>query len=388
MKRTWIKLALLAIALLLYACAGSPTPKPTASVSNVAPRCEKLNESAFTYADLGLQPSAVAHSPIAALTFSPDNRNLLIAYTFAQPDIPGELVQVRISDHQPVRSVSLARLTPGLTLFTEEGDRILSAAPKTCPDKTYYAQDTCWDVWGWNTTTGQLVDVPNGFNAGLTDIALSGDGKWLLKIGGLLGSLHNLDLQNVGATLTEDIDGMRRKDITGALTKQANLVALGIKDETWGGEFVAGWLRLEQWDGKTIKRIDWDGWRIRPPDLTGEGLKVDGVPLRLAFDPLDHWLAAQTSSSIYVFDVPSLGAIQRSVNFAPTRLGVPRFNPSGSLLAAGHLQGLRVLSVPDLKTVLDKPGSEVTTIAFSIDGCMLAWGDVEGTVHIINAPKP
>ncbi len=166
------------------------------------------------------------------------------------------------------------------------------------------------------------------------------------------------------------------------------MVALGIKDETWGGEFVAGWLRLEQWDGKTIKRIDWDGWRIRPRDLTAEGLKVDGAPLRVAFDPLDHWLAAQTATSIYLFDVPSLGAIQRSVNFAPTRLGVLRFNPSGSLLAAGHLQGLKVLSVPDLKTVLDKPGSEVTTIAFSKDGCMLAWGDAEGIVHIINARKP
>ncbi len=180
MKRTCMKLALLTIALLLYACAGGPTPEPTTSVSNVALRCEKLNESAFTYADLGLQPSALAHSPIAALTFSSDNTNLLIAYAFAQPDIPGKLVQLRISDHQPVRSVSLARLTLGLTLFTEEADRILSAAPKTCTDKTF-PQYTCWDVWGWNTTTGQPVDVPNGSNSDLHDLALSGDGKWLLK---------------------------------------------------------------------------------------------------------------------------------------------------------------------------------------------------------------
>ncbi|MBI5301518.1 MAG: hypothetical protein HY868_05225 [Chloroflexi bacterium] len=47
-----------------------------------------------------------------------------------------------------------------------------------------------------------------------------------------------------------------------------------------------------------------------------------------------------------------------------------------------------MLSVPNLNVVLDKPGSQTTAIAFSPDGCLLAWGDTEGVVHIINSPKP
>lgn len=390
MRTTCVRLAILTIALLLCACAGSPPSETTASVSGFGKQCKNLGEVKFTHNDLGLQKGAEAHSPIAALTFSPDNTRLWAAYTFAQPDVPGELVQVRTSDWQSVSSVSLVRLTLGLTLFTENADRILSAAPKTCTDKSF-AKDTCWDVWGWDTTSGQLVDVPNGSNTDLRDLAVSGNGQWLLKIA-LGSSLTNFDQQPRGASLASEHfpeEDLHREFVAGALNKQGDLVVLGIKDETWGGKFVAGWVRLERWDGKTIEETGWnDGrWHIFP-DLTAKGTKVDDVPLRLAFDSMDRWLGAQTASSIYLFDIPNLGRLRGSVKIGPTRQGVLGFNPAGSLLAGGQLQGLKVLNVPELKTVLERPGSEVTAVSFSRDGCLLAWGDAEGEVHIISSPKP
>ncbi|MGB8648997.1 MAG: hypothetical protein WCF84_27420 [Anaerolineae bacterium] len=42
----------------------------------------------------------------------------------------------------------------------------------------------------------------------------------------------------------------------------------------------------------------------------------------------------------------------------------------------------------DLIRLRDKPGAEATAIAFSCDGCHLAWGDATGTLHLISAPKP
>ncbi len=382
--RTLIRFGLFAIALLLSACSGSPLSEQGSPDS--ARQCPKYGESSFAYADLGLQRETEAHAPIAALSFNPNNMNLLIAYTFAQQNLLGELVEVRISDLQPVRSVRLARLTPGLTLFTQNADRILSAEPKTCEDKRF-AEDGCWDVHAWSTVTGLFVDVPNGSNTGLTNLAISGDGQWLLKTGTVLGSLHNLDDQTIGATISDGFEGVRRSDVTGALTKHANLVALGIRDETWSGKFVAGWVRLEVWDGKIIKMIFRNGgWFGGPKDLTILGREVDGVPLRLAFDPTDQWLAAQTESSIYLFDVPSFGILRGRVETPYATLGVLRFNPLGTLLAVGHSQGMKVYTIPELRVASDKLGTQTTAIAFSPDGCLLAWGDTSGTVQIINSP--
>ncbi|MEW5717745.1 MAG: hypothetical protein AB1817_03890 [Chloroflexota bacterium] len=324
------------------------------------------------------------------MTFNPDNTRLLIAYSFAQPDVPGELVQIRTLDWQLVSSVSLARLTPGLTRFTAKTDWILSAIPKACTGREF-AKETCWDIRGWDTTSGQPVDVLNRPDTDLYDLVISGNGQWLLQIASL-SSLTNFDPQPHGMSFSAGYfpdEDRRREFVAGALSKQGDLVVLGIKDETRGGKFIAGWVKLLRWNGKTLEETGWnDGqWHISP-DLTANGAKVDNVPLRLTFDPTDRWLGAQTTNSIYLFDIPNMGRLRGSVKFGTARQGVLGFNSAGSLLAGGHLQGLKVLSILGLKTVLERSDSEVTAVAFSHDGCLLAWGDAEGTVHIINAPRP
>jgi WD40 repeat protein len=100
-------------------------------------------------------------------------------------------------------------------------------------------------------------------------------------------------------------------------------------------------------------------------------------------------LAVQSEVGLELRDMYSGFFPQKAkVALPQTDKGVLEFSPSGKYLAGGHSQGLKVFTVPDLKIALDKPGSQATAIAFSPDGCLLAWGDAEGTVHIVNSPKP
>jgi len=206
-----------------------------------------------------------------------------------------------------------------------------------------------------------------------------------------VSSITGFDPQAGGESFGSGIDpeqGIVYRNATGALSKGSNLVALGIRTEKLSGQPFRGSVELEQWDSKALNPIIRSGLRLGSDDLTDpRGLEVKGMPLRLTFDSADRWLAAQTESAVYLFDVASFGAIRDQVDFLPTSLGVLRFNPFSSLLAGGHAEGLRVWSVPGLKTVLNQSSAQTTAIAFSPDGCLLAWGDVEGTVHIINAPK-
>lgn len=377
-----IKWACVVLAVWICGCAISPPSEPSASDS--ALHCDNRGKSTFGYSDLGLKQREGVQPQVAGLTFAPDNSRLLIAYTFDAPNLPGELIQVQISNNHVLRSITPGHLTLGLTRFTEDTERIFSATPKICSDPRF-SDKTCWDVLAWRTATGESVGMPEDTNTDLRDIAISGDGQWLLKAM-LVNTITNFDRQPSGVSFVSNPEGVRREMVSGALSKSGTLVAQGIKDSTYDGRLVVGLVRLEQWDGKNIRWIGKEGWRIGPQDLTGDGLKLDGVPLRLAFDLSDRWLGAQTATSIYLFDVSSFGTPRGRVDFSPTTLGVLRFNPSGSLLAGGHTQGTRVLSVPDLKTVLDKPSAATTAIAFSPDGCLLAWGDMEGTVRIIPLP--
>ncbi len=374
------------IILLVALSACNTSPQPESKVSGPAPNCQDRIETEIRIGQLGLKNETVGKAQVAALIFTSDENTLLVAYAFDEPAAVGQLAQIQIIDHRVIRTVPLGRLTVGLTRFTEDTELILSAAPKACPFNAAL-DEACWDVRVWNTVDGKTMEMPEGTNTNLRDIAVSGDRKWLLKTE-LVNTITSFDTQAQGESFAESREGVHREVVIGSLSQKGNLVGLGIKDEPYRGGTAIGLVRLEQWNGQRLEPIVRQGWRFGSNDLTGDAMQLDGVPLRLVFDSADRWLAAQTLNSIYLFYIPSLGEWNRRANFPRSSLGVLRFNPVGSLLSGGHASGIRVLSVPDLKVTLDKLSAQVSAIAFSPDGCLLAWGDTEGTVHIINTPMP
>lgn len=382
----WVTGIFLVVVLGLSGCMRSvPFPnQPTGSVQT----CHNQVETDLVYSKMQTSSPLGTNPQVVALTFTPDDARLMVAYAHGQ-DRFGELVEIHSTDHRLLQSRKLDVLTSGLTFFSEDARYILTATEKDCKDKVM-PDDKCWDVRIWETETFHPLEIPEGFNWNLRDIALSGDGKWLLKTMGINGTLTNIEDWTRGASLSTEInnDGIEQSFVAGALSSEGNLVALGVERVRYNGEIIGGTVRVQEWDLRTVKQILREGVTIGIPNLEGRGIDLESPPMRIAFDPHDRWLAVRTMNSIYVFDVASRGAHRNHVNFQPTMLANLRFSPDGSLLAGGHTRGITVLRTPDLKVVLEKQSEQATAIAFSPDGCLLAWGDVEGTVHIVNAPKP
>jgi len=209
------------------------------------------------------------------------------------------------------------------------------------------------------------------------DMALTKQGKWLVAVLGVGLSIIDPIESTRGLGIVHAGEG-KAKIVAGVVNESGNLVAYGTDRK---------YIEIGEWDGRLLKDIH--PWSLGPFNFQGANAETDAIPTKLSISPDNHWLAVRTAEWLELRDV--------SVRFLPQRGrasleqgsdGVMEFNPSTSLLATGSQRGLRVLSIPTLEKVLDRPTSRVTAIAFSPDGCLLAWGDVEGTVHIINAPKP
>ncbi len=246
-------------------------------------------------------------------------------------------------------------------------------------------QSGTWDVLVWNTATGQLISAQRNPYTDLHDVSISKDGKWILTAN--LGiDIYNPSQQYGGYGYGFSGIGITQDVVTVTFDAAGRLLAYGIRNEHFVTQSTSGEVGLLEWNGSELKKPVVNDLGFTKLYLAEHKLK--SVPLRLAFDPASRLLAVQTDNSVQLLNVPSLAEIATRVGLPDTSFGTLTFNPSGSLLTVGHSQGMKVLGVPGLSMVLDRPGAQVTAIAFSSDGCLLAWGDVEGNVHVINAPKP
>ena len=174
-----------------------------------------------------------------------------------------------------------------------------------------------------------------------------------------------------------------RSIVAVAFNSTGKLFAFGMRDENLRNKKVSGAVGLRAWDGQEIKLLI--HFKLGGFESAVGEPELDRVPLHLAFNNTDHWLAVQTDKTLELRDM-SLSK-NAEVNLPDSSVGAIVFNPSSSLLAVGHSQGMKVLHVPDLSVALDKKDAAVTAIAFSPDGCLLAWADIDGVVHLTSSPS-
>jgi WD40 repeat protein len=325
-------------------------------------------------------PGATIPPQVAAVTFSPYGKRMLIAYSFGEEQT-GAIAQVSVSDGKQTQSTLIGHIASGLTRFSRDGTRMVSAAFKPC---SRFNQTRCADIQVWDTQSGQLISVPRAPSMGLEDIAISSDGHAILtaQVGSSIydpSEKGGFGFGSGGVSIESDI-------ISVALAADAKLFAYGLRNRNLSNDNISGAIGFFAWNGER-----WDqpvSVEIGPIKLGAYVPTLPKPPLRMAFDRANRQLAVLDDESLFLLDYPSLSGNHPRVALPKTTLGTLSFNPLGLILAVGHSQGLKVLNIPNLKTLFDEKGPQVISVAFSPDGCLLAWGDAEGIVHIINAPKP
>ncbi len=338
------------------------------------PSCKEWPETTHAYSALpGSIASSESQPGVAALAFSRDGQDVWIAYIHEEP-APGQLVKMHLSDWKLMHTLELASLNTRFTRLNGDATLIASVSRIPCPA---HPNSSCVEPRVWKTDSGQLISAPQpmGFSD-VHDMALTKEGDWLLAVIG-----HGLDIispSEVTRGIGKDFVGGEEKIVVGTINDSGNLVANGTDRKN---------IEVEEWDGQYLHDIY--PWSFGPWNFTGGEVRIDAIPIKLAISPDNKWLAVQHADGLELRDLSNRFIPQHGrVTLEHSSDAVLQFNPSDSVLAVRTATGLEVFSIPNLQLMLRKPTAQVTALAFSPDGCLLAWGDVEGTVHIINAPRP
>jgi WD40 repeat protein len=192
-----------------------------------------------------------------------------------------------------------------------------------------------------------------------------------------------------------------------AFSPDSSLIASGSKDGTvwiWNARILEKVTRLAVHedlvtsvaffpDGTRIASASFDCtvrmWDTRTYEPL-PGLQCSGQVFAIAISPDSTQLAlgeytSGTEGILRVFDIITL-AEQAQVNISPGRY-LPwaiAFSPGGSLIASGTASGaIQVWDASDLNNIATIRGhhGQVTSIAFSSDGCQIVSGTVDGTAH-------
>lgn len=350
------------------------------SSASVATSCPSRPESSRTHSDLLLSTPSTTTEAVAALAFASDGQTLWLAFSREPTGQGGELVHIRLADWQVLHAFELDALNERFTQFN--GDATLLVTFRRdwwTPPPAYsrYPPIPIYDLKAWQTATGELIPGEK-YTAAVEDFGLAKKGKWVIAVRQAAIDILDPTKPSSRRALGIGFDTVELL-LTGATNDSGDLIAYGTDAQhVW----------IDTWDGKSLE----DAYVLEFGPIRKElwlQVNLEHKPIKLAIAPNNKWLAVQSEEVLELRDMYSgFFPQQAQVTLPRTSNGILQFSPSAKFLAVGHSQGLRVYTVPDLKTVVDKPGSQTTAIAFSPDGCLLAWGDTDGTVHIVNAPKP
>jgi WD40 repeat protein len=344
--------------------------------------CQTIEERNIDFADLNQDARSTTSPQVAGLYFATSS-SLEIVYSLGQEELRGQLIEFDIAKSKANKTVPLDGITTGFTRISKDGRMVVSASKTRCPQDYFDVSRGCWDIRAWDIKTGQLFWMMRRPTTDLRDLAISNEGR------GILYASDSLVLESPFPQLRGIYLGLSSIDrsielVSVDFDRSGHLLAYATKETARLGGKTFGVVDVNDWDGQDVRMVT--QYDLGFTKLYYRNHELNGIPLRLAFDLTGQWLAVQTKDSVEVLTVPSLESNHPAFHLPSNAAGVLTFNPRSSLLAIGYSHGLKVVGVPNMNVVSDKPGGVLTAIAFSPDGCLLAWGDTEGTVHIINAP--
>lgn len=346
--------------------------------------CRQQAELRFNHQDLNIEESRGLAIRISALNFSQDGQSIWVGYDDNQLTTPDDLAQVEIPDLKVSHHIILERLAADFTQLSRNNYRVIGLVPHECPDIPCHKNDSCWAEAVWDTTSGKNVSVGPRVGTNVHDVALSEDGRWVVLSEGSASIFDpTKDFHGTGIVLEQE-RGLR-EIVTGRLNSNGTILVLGIRDTDLSTNQTSGAVAFRAWIEETSELTF---FQLGPMRIYRGETHLQNPPLQLSIAPNDRWVAVQTTAELKLLEIENPFFQRNLVNLSQNGKGVLVFDPSSSRLAFGNLQGITVFSVPDAGIPFQNRDIGVSAIAYSPDGCLLAWGDVEGTVHIINAPKP
>ncbi len=309
---------------------------------------------------------------VAALAFTPDGREVVaVLAKVGSPHrglVEGELRRWRVGDGVLLGRVEVGSL--GLaTVALDGGARWLAVGGGgvgPALEAGYAASFT--GVRLWDVRRGeQRFEVATGpYSEVATGVALSRDGRWLATAEGSNWDVWSTATGKI-ASLGAVIMGEGASDITTMAFGPSGIwLALATeKGRVW----------MEEWTKKASRGM----WTVE------SGGEI-GAPLAMAVGPARRRLAVVTTEGLFVWDLQAWVNDERIRQPLPsTPLAGLAFSPDGALLAVGTAGRWQVWAVERREKVLEgREGSYA--VAFSPDGRLPAWGDLEGRVHLWGIP--
>ncbi len=307
-------------------------------------------------------------SPVAALAFTEDARELLVVHGGRA----GVLQRWRVEGGVLSNTIALGPVGMAAVGFDAKASLVAIGAGVTAPA---VARGYGADFEGahlWDTHSGQevlrTVTADQYYGLPATDVALNPSGQLLAIVDS--GGLEVWDTRT-----KKDIDGVT---VTGEIKKDSSRTQItSVAIDPTGR-----WIAYAN-DGGTVGIED----RVQNHPIWWTWNQYGGIPLALAFDASGSWLAAITSDSLVLWDLKTSTSNTVFKTVLPdTPLANLVFSPDSSLLAFGTSNGWQIWSVPEQK-LLTKNEQPTYAVAFSPDGRLFAWGDTSGVVHIWGAKE-
>jgi WD40 repeat protein len=338
----------------------------------------QIRVSDFNLASIG----AAKQIQVAAIAFSPNGGRLNVAYAPIPSGKTSEIVEISLPGMQDVSHLELGALTVGLTKFSKDTNHIVTVTRVNCEKKDV----SCWQPQVWELSNGRLVSARREPLTDITDIEFSSDGSLLLSSGTIAAILDPRKDAGGSALILSDEDHSR-DILTMAINMTGEIISYGVRDRSFTTGKTSGAIGFRKWNGQQMEPLPI--LRIGEFEIYRAEQFLQEVPLKTAISPNDRWVAFETENLIGVTGLTDLTFSKSASLESSARMTTGLdFSADSSLLAASHSKGISIYQVPELTLLMSKASPVPTSIAFSPDGCLFAWGDVEGTVHIINAPNP
>lgn len=357
-------IVLVLIAAVLTGCTLSVTPSTLREDAGAveaagAKGCQPLDADNADRAKLTATLSGPDRSKVLDIYFSLDGKELFIVHD------SGYVVEWRFPYSVPIRSIATteAAIMPiGFDPMTRE--LVLAVGDHMSIPDDQGAKAAFTHIEVWNLTTG---DLTRRFSVGgsISSGVLAPSGRWLLTA-------------EVPAALV-------LRDTTTELGGQSLL----LWDDSREGvrqPFITAFDSVGEWFAFTLGNEEIGLGKVaRDETLRSLGhISERGKPLALAFAPSRKHLAILGDAVLELRDLrlPFVVFNKKASLTEPVTWGMVTFAKSGSILALASDKGWEIRDAANLQLLIRTADPIVSTLGFTVDGCSLMIGRVDGTTQV------
>lgn len=382
--RIWL-LPLL-IASMLTSCSWLRGPVSTTEV------CSTVMTSPMPFEKIAqLQQSLSA--PVAALDFSEDRPQLIAIYGSTK-NSGGQIIRWNLASDEIGKTQEVSWLHPKLTRINAMGNAIATVDDRwesvgrvrrqfRFPERIFAVIEIRDEM------TGQLTKIQPSYHTRLHELplhtlAISRDGQYVLTLTDDTASIDSTDpaidhgLDAIHPVISEDLDYIPDTYVAGAFDQRGQILAVALG---------RGAIEVYEFSESTDALLR--GYGKLYPVLERGSAK----PVAVAIDHEGKWLAVLRTNSIELRNLHSwftyvwppfsfLSTVRIVYDLPATESGLLAFRPQGDLLAIGTPHGWQLRRSTDLSLVMEQTESSVTALAFSDDGCYVAFGEESGLVQV------